>query len=388
MLNDDNGGASVESVLANLLTRITSSEDHKLGFPGWSKALESELAPFLRHELNNYGDPVVDPVFGWHTKHLERDLVDAISDLFQAPTDDRWGYVTAGGSEGILHGLWQARTLYRNATVYHSVAAHGSVAKAVQILDRRAVAIQADYRGEMDYVSLREALLSRGGDEPVVIVATIGTTMTEAVDDVPRILAIVREAGIRHAYVHADAALAGIPLAVLGRLNFGLGPEGVDSLSISGHKFFGVPWPCGILLTRGSHRDRINRIDPDPDAPRYTGSPEPTVGSSRNGHSALVMWYRWAMLGADGMQRLAQTCTEVAAYTEQRLIDTGWDAWRAHPHAFTVVIKAPPDRLLARWPLATVDGRSHLVCTPGVTPAQVDRFVADLHTVTLGGRLD
>ena len=32
--------------------------------------------------------------------------------MFCAPADDRWGYVTAGGSEGILHGLWLGRSLF------------------------------------------------------------------------------------------------------------------------------------------------------------------------------------------------------------------------------------------------------------------------------------
>jgi hypothetical protein len=34
--------------------------------------------------------------------------------------------------------------------------------------------------------------------------------------------------------------------------------------------------------------------------------------------------------------------------------------------------------MLARWPLASTDGWSHIICMPGVTRDHIDRFVADL----------
>ncbi len=44
------------------------------------------------------------------------------------------------------------------------------------------------------------------------MLATIGTTMRGAVDDIPAIRAIIDEMGIGEHYIHADAALSGMIL--------------------------------------------------------------------------------------------------------------------------------------------------------------------------------
>jgi histidine decarboxylase len=381
LMHDDIG-----DILALFRDRLRQGEGRKVGFPGWSRPLEPELMPFFDHELNNYGDPDVDPVYGWHTKPYERELREFLCDLFDAPADDRWGYVTGGGSEGILHGLRQGRSLCPDAPVYYSTAAHGCVANAVEILDRRCVLVDTDDRGEMNYDTLgRRARAGRSA----IVVATVGTTLTEAVDDVTRIRLALRDAGVDNAYIHADAALSGIPLAVHGQPAFGLGAGGADSLSISGHKFFGVPWPCGLVLTRRSIRDRINAGDARRAGAtaNYTGSSDrPTIGASRNGHSALVMWFRMRNLGVEGLFELSERGRRTAAYAERAITALGWDAWRSHPLACTVVIKTPPPTMLERWPLATVGGLSHIVCTPAVTTERIDAFVNDLNAVALGRR--
>jgi histidine decarboxylase len=381
MMHDDVGDS-----LELFRDRLQRGEVRKVGFPGWSRPLEPELMPFFDHELNNYGDPDVDPVYGWHTKAYERKLREFLCDLFDAPPGDRWGYVTGGGSEGILHGLRQGRSLCPDAPVYYSTAAHGCVANAVEILDRRGVLIDTDDRGEMNYDTFARRLRTC---RSAIVVATVGTTLTEAVDDVTRIRLALRDAGVDNAYIHADAALSGIPLAVQSRPVFGLGAGGVDSLSISGHKFFGVPWPCGLVLTRRSIRDRINAEDSRRHGAtaNYTGSSDrPTIGASRNGHSALVMWYRLKSLGVDGLHDVSERGVQTAAYAERALTAVGWDAWRSHPLACTVVIKTPPPAMLQHWPLATVGGLSHIVCTPAVTTDRIDAFVNDLNAVALGRR--
>jgi histidine decarboxylase len=364
-----------EGVIAALSARLRhlqSTEQHKLGFPGWSTPLPAELIPFFDFELNNYGDPYIDPVFGWHTKDLERELVEALADLFAAPPGDRWGYVTTGGSEGNVYGLWLGRTLYPEGVIYHSDAAHGSVAKNAEVIDRRAVVVGTDDRGEMDYDALRRAL-SANRDHAAIIVATIGTTMTEAVDDVVQIRRAVNDSGVPGCYIHADAALSGVPLAVLtDGPAFGL--HTVDSLSFSGHKFLGAAIPCGVVITRASHRQRVRQTI------SYTGSPDPTLGSSRSGHTALVLWHRMRTLGVSGLRQMAEYTRDMASYAERELQALGWDAWRAQPHASTVVLKSPPQQVLDRWPLATVNGISHIICTPGVTRERLDHFLADLAT--------
>ncbi|OLB64023.1 MAG: hypothetical protein AUI10_12855 [Actinobacteria bacterium 13_2_20CM_2_72_6] len=319
--------------------------------------------------LNNVGDPYIPGVGGAHTKHIEVAVIEFLADLFRAPADDRWGYLTTGGTEASLYALHLARSLYPTGRVYFSEATHDSVGKAAEILRMPKTVIRAAPTGELDCEDLHQ-VLARHRDEPAVVVANIGTTMTEAVDDVPAIKALLRGLAMHEHFVHADGALAGIPLALEEEsLEFGLMDDGVDSVSVSGHKFIGSPFPYGVLLTRRSLRDRVARRG------AYHGSPDSTITGSRSGLAPLFLWYRLHQLGWDeGLRKRAILARNLAEYAVRRLNDIGWEAWR-NPRGFTVVIKTPPPDVLAEWALATHGGYSHVICMPGVTQEHIDRFV-------------
>jgi histidine decarboxylase len=188
---------------------IQRTQPNNLGFPGATDIDHSALAPRLTTLLNNVGDPADDGLAANHSKVFEREVVDFVADLLRAPAEDRWGYVTTGGTEGNLAALWAARRRYPYGVVYYSTAVHYSIAKALDLLGMAGVLIDADERGEMDYDDL--TIQIRGFlHQPVIVVANIGTTMTEAVDDVRRICAVLARAGHQEVWIHADAALAGI----------------------------------------------------------------------------------------------------------------------------------------------------------------------------------
>src|SRR5205814_5227633 len=145
----------------------------------------------------------------------------------------------------------------------------------------------------------------------------IGTAHTEAVDDVARLLAIVDAHGIRRRYLHADAALAGLPLALLDapdRPRFDLA-DGADSIVVSGHKFIGAPFPCAVLVIKASQRAHSVR------RATYTGSPDTTLTNSRNGLAALVLWYALRTHGVPGLRKRAEASRDLAAYTHRQLTD-------------------------------------------------------------------
>jgi len=89
------------------------------------------------------------------------------------------------------------------------------------------------------------------------------------------------------------------------------------------------------------------------------------------------LWYALTHIGLDGHRRRAEQARSLAAYLERRLVAAGWTAWR-HSHAFTVVLKAPPAEVVARWSLATSAGWGHIICVPGLTRATIDMFLAEL----------
>jgi histidine decarboxylase len=361
-----------------LVAAWDAARPYNIGFPGATDVDFGDLAGVLAGQLlNNVGDPWVDGVAANQTKAAERAVVGFLADLFRAPAGDRWGYVTSGGSEGNLYALYLARGLHPDAVVYHSDAAHTSIDKAVDLLSMPSVRIRTNRWGQLDYADLAAQVHARR-DRPVVVAATVGTTMTEAVDDVRTIAAILDELAVRRRFVHADAALSGIPLALLPpeqRPGFDFA-DGADSITVSGHKFLGCPIPCAVAVVRASLRGRSVR------SARYTGSPDTTIGGSRSGHTPLMLWHVLRRLGADGLRQRADAARRLAAHAYGRLRQIGWPA-QHFPHAFTVVLRTPPEEVARRWVLAGTDGWSHVITMPGVRPESVDAFIDELAGVTV-----
>ena len=358
---------TLKVVAARMLPQVTP-----IGFPASTDIDFSAIAPLSPGTLNNIGDPTVPGLEQRNVKDLEREVVRILADLFRAPPDDRWGCVTSGGTEGNLYGLYLARTRHPDGIVYFAETAHYSVAKAAHLLGLTAVPITADNGGALDYKALCAAVREHA-DRPAIVVATVGTTMTEAVDNVAAIRLVLDGVGIDpgRRYIHVDAALTGMPLALNGpHPSCDLGGD-VDSLTISGHKFLATPEPCGVLITRRSHRDRVAQ------AVSYIGGVDATIAGSRSGHTVLQLWWALRSLDMTAHRKRAQQARAVAKHAVDRLTHEGWEAWR-HPHAFTVVIKSPSRPLIERWSLATEDGWSHIVCVPGVTTEVIDQFVDDL----------
>lgn len=346
--------------------------DMRLGYPMALDIDYSEVNDLFRHHINNIGDPYIDPIFDCHAKDMEREVISFYADLFRAPVDDRWGYVTSGGTEGDLFGLYLGRTLYPDAIAYHTTASHYGVMKAVDILNMPSELVATAPSGEMDYDDLRQAV-GRHPNKAAVVLANIGSTMTEAKDNVVRIKEILQEHGVSH-YIHSDAALAGVPLSLMRPHHPFDIADGADSISISGHKFIGSPVPCGIVITRSSVRERLGK------SISYIGTQDTTITGSRAGHAVVMMWYAMKRWGREGFKKRAKQSFELAEYAEAQLRAAGWDAWR-NPQSMTVVIKDPPASLRKKWQLASQDGWSHIVCVPGMTRRHIDAFLADLKTV-------
>src|SRR5262245_40401939 len=192
--------ASAATGLAALAARLVEARPFNIGFPGATDFDYTAIGELLcRHLLNNVGDPWVDGVAANHTKQMEREVVGFVADLMRAPHDDRWGYITSGGSESNLYGLWLARAMYPDAVVYLSEQAHSSLAKAIDLLGLPSVTIRARVLGVMDDNDLADQL-ARHRHRPAIIAATAGTTLSEAVDDLRAITTVLEALTIRRRF--------------------------------------------------------------------------------------------------------------------------------------------------------------------------------------------
>lgn len=358
--------------LEKLLDRIHENTSNFIGYPVSKDFDYDELIPFLKYPMNNLGDPFVESTYAVDSREMEKDVLRFFAELFRADKDDWSGYVTNGGSEGNLYGLYLARERYPKGMVYYSESTHYSVQKNIHLLNMPSIVIRANENGEMDYDDLRDTIALHR-NVPAIILANIGTTMTEAKDDIRKIKGILKRSAIKHHYIHSDAALSGtISAFVEPRPAFDFA-DGADSIAISGHKFIGSPIPCGVVIVKKTNKDRIAL------AVSYIGSSDTTITGSRNGHSPLFLWYAIKKLGLEGFRNRVNGCLETAAYTENRLKEISVKAWR-NENAITVVLPAQHDFVKQKWQLATEDNQTHIICMPNITKAQIDELIGDIES--------
>ena len=342
----------------------------ELGYPCAFDINYRPLEAFLAYSQNNVGDPFASGSYRLNSHEFEREVLTFFAELSRAPTDGWWGYVTNGGTEGNLYGMYLAREVLPGGIVYFSQDSHYSVAKNLHFLGMRNIMIRSCPNGEMDYDDLRETLRIRR-DVPPIIFANIGTTMKEGRDDIATIREILDEMAIEKSYIHSDAALCGAYAAFLEPRPAWDFADGADSIAISGHKFLASPIPCGIVLARKAHVDRVGH------AVAYIGSRDTTISGSRDGFSPLLLWYAVRSLGREGMKQRLDRAMAMADYAQERFREAGIDARRNHA-ALTVVFPRPAAWVCEKWQLASDGNISHLICMPHTRREQLDLLLADI----------
>ena len=339
------------------------------GYPVNQSFDYSELYPLLGYCANNIGDPFGFSRYQSNTHETEREVVRAMAKLARLPAEEAWGYVTSGGTEGNMYGIYVGREMLGDPVAYFSEDTHYSVRKILHVLKVRNFMIRSLDNGEIDYDDLRESILSNR-EAPALIIANIGTTMKGAVDDLDRIRAIIDETAPPRAYIHADAALSGMILPFVDDPQpFGF-DSGIDSFAVSGHKLIGSPLPCGVALTRKTYTAQIGR------AVEYVGVLDTTLSGSRSAFAPMIIWYGLTRHGAEGFRRIVARMLDTAEYAVRRFNIDGIPAWRAR-NSPTVVLPRPSPYVLFQWQLAPLGDIAHLITMPHVTREIIDEVVAD-----------
>jgi histidine decarboxylase len=366
--------AAIPAVLARLgafEARVAERASTFLGYPESMAFDYGPVMPLLRFNLDNLGDPYSDLLYGVNSTELEREVLAWFAELYDLDPEDSWGYVTSSGSEGNLYGLYLGREACPDAVLYYSAATHYSVSKAARLLRLPSEVVPVLSDGRLDLDGL-ECAVRRHPGRPAIVNANLGTTMTGAVDDVPGVLDVLARAGVPAHYVHCDAALSGVVLPFLQdapRITF---DDAIGSVSVSGHKFLGAPYPCGVVVARREHVSRIQSAIP------YIGALDATIGGSRNGQAPVYLWYALQTRGTDdGFHREVETCRDNARSLYWRLADLG-TAPLLNDHSLTVVFDEPSEHLVRRWSLARQAGRAHVVTVPHATPAMLEQFLAEM----------
>jgi len=348
--------------------RLKSSAPFMLGFPGNLNNDFSEFFKFFDSIINNVGDPsCVDGCYRMHSKHYELKVVDFFKEIYNL-NHDSWGYLTNGGTESNMMGLLLARSKYPTGKVY-SADGHYSIKKNSIILGLPHTKIKSSSSGEIDYEDLRQNLLK--DKNPPIINLTIGTTFDGATDSIDKTLTILEETLHEEFYIHCDAALFGGFIPFLDEKHEIDFEKRINSMSISAHKFFGIPFPSGIFLSKEKPNGGFVKCI------EYIDSDDTTISGSRNGQMALLLWSLIQTKGHDGFKKEALQCTKNAKYLEDLLNQTGYKP-RLNKNSNIVTFDIPSIAVVNKWQLATKKERAHVVVMQHVSKEIIKLFIHDI----------
>jgi aromatic-L-amino-acid decarboxylase len=137
-------------------------------------------------------------------------------------------------------------------TVYVSEHTHSSAERAAITLgfgqeNVRHIAVNDQFRMIPELLDKAIQADIAAGKRPCCIVASIGSTSTTAIEDVPAIADIAERYRV---WLHVDAAYAG-PAAIVPEMSFIFqGVERAHSLVLNPHKWLYVSMDCSVLYTR------------------------------------------------------------------------------------------------------------------------------------------
>ena len=339
---------------------------HNAGYP-CNQAIDfSPVLPLFHYNLNNLGDPFSGSSYRANTYEFEREVLAFFADLLKLQGDYR-GYVASCSTEGNFYGISLGIQRYPDAVLYFSESAHYSLPKTARLTRTPYEKIRSLPTGEMDYRDLARAL-AKHPNRPAVINATLGTTMTEASDNLAEINRVLAEQGIVDFHLHVDAALSGIILPFCERADAFNFAQTIHSYCISGHKFLGTPMPCSVALSRQTIS--AEHVE-------YANLEDSTIGGSRNAHASLLLWYAIQVLGKAGIERWVNHCLAMTDYALAQLTDAGIAAWK-NPCATTLIFPKPSEAFVKEWWLLTEGRQAHWVIKSNTDKAWVDRFVGVL----------
>jgi aromatic-L-amino-acid decarboxylase len=217
-------------------------------------------------------------------------------------------------------GAVNQRGVDRGLTVYASSQAHSSIEKAVRVAGLGSDAlrlVEVDERYAMRAKELERVLEDdvRAGLLPCLVVATVGTTSSNAIDPVPAIGEICRRHG---AWLHVDAAMSGTA-ALCPELRFvNEGLEFADSYCFNPHKWMFVNFDCDAFYV-ADRKALVGALSILPEYLRNTATESGAVIDYRDWQIPLGRRFRalklWAVIrhyGAEGLRHHVRKHVELS----------------------------------------------------------------------------
>lgn len=296
-----------------------------MGYPQTSphpmalKAYEKYL-PYNTNQVGVFSD-IRD--LGNKTRKMEYEVLHMLGELYDINEPD--GYLTSGGTEGNIVGIWCGRNLLsklvKKIYIVKTELTHSSVSKTANIMNLPEINIAHNEQFAMDLEDLRNKLMNvSSSDTGIILVATLGYTNTGTCDNIWALSDILEENektfGAK-SYIHIDAAIGGMvfPFINQGNTNFFV-KKNVCSITLDPHKMGYQPFSCGVFLGR---KGLLLNIETECTYSRKHR--ERTLIGSRNGAVAAACWSTLMYMGVDGYRKTLEALIEHKNNILQQLED-------------------------------------------------------------------
>lgn len=336
--------------------------------------------------INNAGDPFEEGGHTLSSLDFEREVIQYFAPKYGFDGNDLWGIVTMSGTDGNNHGIYFGVNYLKRKTgkmpvVYVSDEAHYSNYRLCDLQHLEVRLVKSDSMGRMVPDSLEKVL---DPTRPCLIVYAMGSTFKGAIDDQKALDDVLARHEGMAVYRHVDAALFGgyLPFTEYKDL-VDRRKTGFDSISVSGHKFFGIDSPCGLFITTRDVYDNQSTYDIS-----YLNANMRMINCSRSGIEPLKFWWLMKTVGDEGWTEQAARIFENTRYLKSELKRIGWPYWN-NEYSNTVIFRRPSAKVVRKYNLACGEDAafggklSHVVVMQHVTKDSIDRLIADLRNETI-----
>lgn len=336
--------------------------------------------------INNAGDPFEEGDHTLSSLDFEREVIQYFAPKYGFDGNDLWGIVTMSGTDGNNHGIYFGVNYMKRKTgkmpvVYVSDEAHYSNYRLCDLQHLEVRLVKSDSMGRMVPDSLEKVL---DPTRPCLIVYAMGSTFKGAIDDQKALDDVLARHEGMAVYRHVDAALFGgyLPFTEYKDL-VDRRKTGFDSISVSGHKFFGIDSPCGLFITTRDVYDNQSTYDIS-----YLNANMRMINCSRSGIEPLKFWWLMKTVGDEGWTEQAARIFENTRYLKSELKRIGWPYWN-NEYSNTVIFRRPSAKVVRKYNLACGEDAafggklSHVVVMQHVTKDSIDRLIADLRNETI-----
>jgi aromatic-L-amino-acid/L-tryptophan decarboxylase len=292
--------------------------------------------------------------------YLEQLTVRWLMELVGFPRDGSDGVLLGGGSDANRHCMevarhWAARVNgwdvreeglhgQPRLTMYMSAEGHSCLEKAAFTLGLgrpREVAVDGDFRMDLD--DLRRAVSAdrRAGHRPFLVVANAGSVKTGAIDPLGDLATFCREQGL---WLHVDGAYGGFGALDPRLSEWFAGMERADSLAVDPHKWMAVAIGCSCAMVRdgGLLQDTYRlvpsylRLTPGKGFAGHLWYSHRSAEQTRDSGRALKTFWNIQQAGRAGLVSHVRRHIDLARYMEK------------------IIAAAPDMELLAAGPLTAV----------------------------------